>query len=322
MTRAVGRRSIAALIFLFLLVLGLSLCRRGILLSDEGFLLLEALDMLQGKVLYRDMDAFVAPGTWLLMAGVFSIVEPSVLASRLPVLVCFLATFGLAYRIVARLGSPGYGIFCVVLLALASVWAFPFWTFAWYSPFSILFVLLALERLLAWQQSRRTSALLATGLGLGLAFVFKQNYGAYAAAGSVLLVLATRAEEHGPAGRLLRDVLADALRLGAGAACVALPVIGYFVLQGAGAAFVDRLLLHPLEFLARADIPYPSLATLLAAEPLRENTERLTYLAFLPNRLDVAIPVLHELGLVERLHVLLYWLPPLVFTVGSWRGLR
>ena len=39
-----------------------SLCRRGINLTDEGYLLSQVVDMLAGKVLYRDMDAFVAPG--------------------------------------------------------------------------------------------------------------------------------------------------------------------------------------------------------------------------------------------------------------------
>lgn len=39
-----------------------SVCRRAIVISDEGYLLSQVVDMLAGKVLYRDMDAFVSPG--------------------------------------------------------------------------------------------------------------------------------------------------------------------------------------------------------------------------------------------------------------------
>ena len=40
------------------LVLGYALCRRAINLTDEGYLLSQALDMLGGKVLYREESGF------------------------------------------------------------------------------------------------------------------------------------------------------------------------------------------------------------------------------------------------------------------------
>ncbi|MFQ5418062.1 MAG: hypothetical protein ACE5FL_13600, partial [Myxococcota bacterium] len=80
-----------------------SICRRGIILSDEGYLLTQVVDMLGGKVLYRDMDAFVSPGIWFLLAGLFEIVEPSVLASRILSFSGYLATLAVSYRITAGL---------------------------------------------------------------------------------------------------------------------------------------------------------------------------------------------------------------------------
>ena len=91
-----------------LVAFALSLCRRSISLSDEGYLLMQSLDMLDGQVLYRDMDAFVAPGIWFLIAGLFSLVEPSVLASRALALACVLATYGLSFRIVARVATEAW----------------------------------------------------------------------------------------------------------------------------------------------------------------------------------------------------------------------
>ena len=87
------------------LLFGYTLCRRWIILSDEGFLLLQSLDMARGLVPYRDMDSFVAPGVWFLLAGLFKVVEPSVLATRMLALACYASTVWVGARIVDRLAG-------------------------------------------------------------------------------------------------------------------------------------------------------------------------------------------------------------------------
>ena len=89
---------------------GYLLCLRGIVLTDEGYLLLQSWDMAQGKVLYRDMDAFVAPGVWFLLSTLFRIFEPSVFVSRMAVLACYLATVAVSARIVERLAGPRFAL--------------------------------------------------------------------------------------------------------------------------------------------------------------------------------------------------------------------
>ena len=154
---AIGHVGLAALVVLVVVGFGVSLCWRGIILSDEGYLLLQALDMRDGKVLYRDMDAFVTPGIWLVLAATFKLLGPSVLASRVPALLALLAMYGASYAIVARLCGRAYGLTTLGLLAAVTVWAFPSWTFAFYSPFSVTFALLGLERLLAYRSARGAS---------------------------------------------------------------------------------------------------------------------------------------------------------------------
>ena len=144
------QRWIRIVVALLVLLSTASLCWRGIVLSDEGYLLLQALDLRDGKVLYRDMDAFVTPGIWLLLAGLFSVVEPSVLASRFLALLCLLSTIAVSYIIVSRLAGRIYALASVGGLLVFSVWAFPAWTFSFYSPFAVMFALWGLERLLAW----------------------------------------------------------------------------------------------------------------------------------------------------------------------------
>jgi hypothetical protein len=147
-----------------------SLCQRTINLTDEGYLLSQAVDMLSGKVLYRDMDAFVSPGIWFLLAGLFSVTEPSVLASRGLALGGYLATVFLAYRIAARLTSRAWAWGAVGILMIFTVWAFPAWTIAFYSP-SRSFALAALDRL-EWASRRTGQSSVRIAIG---SLAFKQN---------------------------------------------------------------------------------------------------------------------------------------------------
>ena len=95
-----ARSTPSRLILQGLLLLGITACllifvvplaMRSITLADEGYLLLQALDLANGKVLYRDMDAFVTPGVWFLLAGVFKFAGPSVWVSRVPIIIAWLA---------------------------------------------------------------------------------------------------------------------------------------------------------------------------------------------------------------------------------------
>ena len=100
MTTRTRSLAIPAGVLLAAIVFALPLIRRGIILSDEGYLLQQSLDLLQGRVIYRDMDAFITPGMWFLLAGLFSVFEPSVVASRYLMLAAFAILSLTAYQIV------------------------------------------------------------------------------------------------------------------------------------------------------------------------------------------------------------------------------
>ncbi|HEB91578.1 MAG TPA: hypothetical protein ENI85_18530 [Deltaproteobacteria bacterium] len=305
-----------------------SLCRRGINLSDEGYLLSQVVDMMAGKVLYRDMDAFVTPGIWFFLAGLFEFVEPSVLSSRILSFAGYLATLFVAYRIVTRLTSRAWGWSSVALLLVFSVWAFPAWTTVFYSPFAILFALAALERLLAWRERRRRIEMLSCGVLLGLSILCKQNYGVFASVGIVAGILAIEFEDGKSASGWLRDVFSIGLQLAAGIATVALPTVAYLAYQDALLPAFQLLVLHPFEFMSRQDIAYPPISMLWAPDPL-SNVDALTYGAYsfsqAPNPFFSRSPILSwplHAQLLERLHILLFWLPPPGLAVGAWIALR
>jgi hypothetical protein len=306
-----------------LLLFGYTLCRRGIVMSDEGYLLLQAVDLLGGKQLYRDMDSFVAPGVWLLLAGWFALVEPSVIASRWLALGGFLATAAVVHRCALRLSGRGAAAGAVAALAVFAVWAFPAWTFSFYSPYAVLFSLLALERLLAWRVSQRRRDLVLCGVALGLAGIFKQNYGVLAAAGCLLGWLAIRSEARGPALPAARSAPGELLALAAGMAGVGLPLIAWLVAVGAFDAAFDSLVLQPFRgFLGQHDIAYLPLSELIEKRKLA-GSGRLTYGAWAFThtalRFDWPRPLVRG---IEALHVLLYWLPPAFLCAGAALALR
>jgi hypothetical protein len=299
-----------------------SLCRRAINLTDEGYLLSQVVDMLDGKILYRDMDAFVTPGIWFLLAGLFKLVEPSVLASRILSFAGYLGTLYVSYRIIMGLTSRAWAWSTVGLLMVFSIWAFPAWTTVFYSPFAILFALMALERLLEWRGSERSRDLVLCGLFLGLSILCKQNYGAFATAGTLIALLLFRLETREPLADALRGLFMVGTLLAAGALSVLLPTVAYLAYQSALIPAFELLVLHPFEFMNRQDIGYPSLSMLWAATPLA-GVDSLTYGAFsfsqAPNPFYSTNPALlwiHFARLLERMHILLYWLPVLGMLVG------
>ena len=317
-TSARTRRVLQAALALVLVAFAVSLCRRSIVLADEGYLLLQSWDLLNGKVPYRDMDAFVTPGMWVLLAGTFSLSGPSVLASRVPVLLGLLALYAAGARIAWHAAGARAAWGALAGLVVFTVWAFPAWTFAFYSPFSVLFALLALERVLAWRAARGgAAALVAAGAFVGLSIVFKQNYGVFALVAIAASVMATRLEQGRRGGDWVRAWGRDALPVAAGVAAAGLPFLIWLALEGALAAAWQSLVVHPFEFGGRHDIPYLPLSAIFWTDLMKSAEEMLTYAAQPVYRVPPPIPWLYQIDFVERLHVPVFWAPPVVLAIGA-----
>jgi hypothetical protein len=296
---------------------GLPLCRRAIILSDEGYLLQQSLDLLQGRVLYRDMDAFITPGMWFSIAGMFALFGPSVLTSRILILVAYVALMLVGFRIVERQTSRSHGLATVASLLTFSVWAFPAWTFAFYSPVAILLALAGLERLLTWYESRRLRDLFMVGLCLGLSICFKQNYGVFALLGAAIGYAAIKLESREPPPtRALSGVAAEMGVVTAGIVLAGLPVLVYLIHHDALSQAWYSLVVHPFEFGGRHDIPFAPISDLWRADLYKTAVEKLTYLSY--SMLHAPpLMLLHSLRVVHKLHVLAYWLPLAIFVLGA-----
>ncbi|MEE2673210.1 MAG: hypothetical protein VX466_05405 [Myxococcota bacterium] len=318
--RVVDRLAVATAGILLAFV-GYHLLRRGINLSDEGFLLQQSVDMLAGKILYRDIEMFIAPGIWFLVAGLFQLVEPSVLASRAIAAVSYFALALVSFRLVRSQvgGRTGLhaGAICVAVYAVLAVWSFPHWTWAWYSPWSILFALLALQCVLSWREDRRNLWLFLAGACIGLTAIFKQNYGLFALAGCGLSVVVLRIEKREAWGALGRAAVFDGLRMGGGLALAILPLLVYFGIHGALYSIYDRFFLYPLEFTTAANIPYLPLSAIFDASLFADRVSSTHYLSQLALSTPTGITLLPAAGTIHLLHALLYWAPPAILLAGT-----
>ncbi len=83
--------------------------------NDEGIYLDAASRMLHGQTLYVDFFGIVSPGVYWVQEAFFRIFGATILAGRLPVLLCFASECALLYWLTARLASRGAAVFAVFL---------------------------------------------------------------------------------------------------------------------------------------------------------------------------------------------------------------
>lgn len=306
---------LAALLAVVAIVAPLS--RRSINLSDEGYILLQALDMVRGKVLYKDMDAFVSPGIWFLLSALFRVVEPSVLASRALSLGAYVATVGVAYHIVARLTQRTYALACVGMFVIFVVWAFPIWTWTFYSPFAVMFCLFGLAQLLRFGDSGSQRDLFWLGIAFGLAITFKQNYGVFGLVGALFGLAAFRRQADFAPASLPANLGAIAL----GGFAIGLPVIGYLVVNDAVGAAFKSLVVQPFVFAGQHSVPYLG-PTSLFESGILGGTDRLTYGATSIYNIGPPFEWVRTTRILERMHVVLYQVPPVLFALGAWLSFR
>jgi hypothetical protein len=306
------------------LLIVVALCRRGITLGDEGYVLSQATDLLAGKILYRDLDLFVTPGIWYVLAGLFWFTGPSVIATRYLAVGILLATMLVTRHIVKASGGPLWGDFGAVLILVFAVWAWPAWSFSFYSPWAALAGLGSLACTLEWIRSRRGGWLVACGAMAGLSIAFKQNYGVFAAAGCVIAVaLDEIATTPGSPRATIRRTIDASLRIACGGVLVVGPVVALLAWQGALGAAFDSLVVRPFHGFADSHaIPYLQLSELWRHSRMW-NTGGLIYMAVpvYTTGLKYSWPW-PGISLIEILHVALYWLPPVAFAGFGLHGLR
>lgn len=152
---------------------------KGLVMGEEGQILTEAEGILSGKVLYRDIDGYVAPGVWYLTALVLAVGGHTVNATRVAMAALFALQVGVVFALTERAASRRAAFAAAGGLLLLKVLAFPLGVFIWYTDFAVFFGLVAVWALFLHEQEGAPRWLVFAGAAAALSVVFKQNIGGY-----------------------------------------------------------------------------------------------------------------------------------------------
>jgi hypothetical protein len=152
--------------------------RIGIDVVDEGYFLSLADRVHQGALPYRDFETYYTPGIFYVYAGLFHLFGASVGVTRVMIAamwgVYWLVLYGLARRVLA----PAFAVLPFVVLAVAE--PSPVWPAAHPGWLALLAALFTLDAVVRHHQAGRARWLMVAGAAAAVAFVFKQNVGAFA----------------------------------------------------------------------------------------------------------------------------------------------
>lgn len=162
---------------------------RSVVFMDEGHLTAAAMELLRGKLLYRDVHTGIFPGIYQVTAGLFWLFGPDLIVTRWAQVAVNASIVVCLWCIGRRAMRPHWAALPVVLYLGLVATAFPVLTMFNYSALSLALALGALVFLLRYLESGRSTDGFLLGVLLGGSVVVKQNFGALSllAAGACLV---------------------------------------------------------------------------------------------------------------------------------------
>lgn len=200
---------------------------------------ISALRVLQGEVPYRDFWTMYAPGSFALLALVFSLTGPHVIVSNVLGIATSAAAVVAYHRLVQVTAGPRLAGWAAGLVALALFGTHYHDGFTSYPP-ALLLVMIAVGSIAPRVGASGASWAVAPGLLLGVAVVFKHDVAGYAIVAAAAGIVAARM----PRGA--RAALWPAVALGLASAAVVLPAVGVLFALGAGPDMWFDLVRFPL----------------------------------------------------------------------------
>jgi hypothetical protein len=295
--------TVAAVLVIAAGVYGLLFNRANVLSYSIGYNLYAAERVMEGAVPYRDFHTLYPPATFWLNAALFRWLGVSMYTALLGVLSFKVLTVVMIY-LSGRQVMPRVWALMAALSAL--LWLRPNGPFKSVPMhYGALFLALAMYLLLKYENRRKLLIVFLAGASLGVVVLFKHNIGAYALAGSLVLLLYRRPSVAAPnsnanpslGGRSYGPLLVLLL----GCATAVTPALAYMVANRALAPMIKTLFFGPGEFLLnRLAVPLSPAAPIVLVAALAAT-------AYLARRLRAhrPLPVLLWLILIAATTVFL-----------------
>jgi hypothetical protein len=233
---------------------------RALNIYDEGLILYGAQRVAWGQVPYRDFWSVYSPGQFYALAGLFRIFGSSVLVERIWDTL-FRAGLAVICFILAKRLAPAP--LALAVWALVTLWM-GFYEFYGYPVYiALFFVLSSIYFFLRLGSAIRVKRwLLLAGLSLGIATLFRHDFGVYAFAAemAVFIPLALSTEDLTQGSRPLKRLIELLLPYIGGAAVVVIPAVLVLLLAVPAATLWNNLVVFPATvFPNMRALPYPKL---------------------------------------------------------------
>ncbi len=227
--------NVILLIFVFSLVLNLTFNRPFILDADEAHMIRRTMAVMSGELPLVDFTFFTYnPGIYFLLASLFWLFSPSMIAARL-LWVAFRCIINILTYVTARRTMPP--LFALVPVAIVS-----FVPCAAYKSFYPLFILANLYMLIRFVAEFEKKWLLLSGLMTGITFWFRQDIGGFSALCFGISIIIHKSSQlrspHTPVLTQFRIFITETFKsIGAYASMVILgfsPVFVYYTIRSQG----------------------------------------------------------------------------------------
>lgn len=175
-----------SLILLSSAVIQIPLHNRNPIFNDEGIILGISESVLNGKLLFKEILSYVTPFIFYFLAFLYKIFGVSLLISRYAMAVVFSATAVFVFLISRELMEDWLAFVMAIVFVAHRAWAFPVWNMIGYATFAIFFLAVAIFLLFRFNRKPQLRTAFLVGATLGIATMFKQDYGGFAGIGILI----------------------------------------------------------------------------------------------------------------------------------------
>ena len=212
-----------------------------------------------GDIPYRDFWTMYAPGSFYLLALLFTLFGNHYIVSTIAASVLCSAAAGLGYLLIFDLlGRKWLALVCAAVFFAASYSTSYYLSLGPYPP-TIFLVLLALYSMVHFYMSQRMAWLFAAGLATGAAIVFKHDVGGYTAIAITAGLLLAYVPRVRPSVALPVGPVPAVFVYSLAVALVSVPIAAYFAVAAGADMWRDLIVFPATDFHITRGEHYPEL---------------------------------------------------------------